>query len=371
MKKKFIIPIIIALFVVMSAGTYALAENNGNGRGNGNSGNSGNSGKSKSELFSKNNKKDDDNDSMSKRNYSTYNKFEKSTNKSENSKKEEVKKDKDSENKNSQDQDDDSQNEDSKNEDRKPKTSSPIFCPPGHYHAKGWIKNILRRGLDNPCIPDVVDTLKISNISVSNITTNSVVIKWDTNISASSSVAYGTTNSYGSTATNSSNSWWNKFWKKEDIRHSVKITGLSNDTLYHFKITSVDNSNNSASSADMTFKTLLNNDTTAPVISNISVSAISSNSATVTWNTDESSTSRVKYGTTNSYGASVYNAGLVTSHSVVIPSLTASTTYHFQVVSVDSYDNSSSSLDATFTTLVTPDITAPVISAISTRPIFL
>jgi hypothetical protein len=91
-------------------------------------------------------------------------------------------------------------------------------------------------------------------------------------------------------------------------------------------------------------------DTNPPVISNVQV-APGVTTATVTWTTDENSTSQVAYGPTAAYeNGSVGDAALVTEHSVTLTGLNASTTYHCQVTSVDGSGNMSSTSDTTFTT---------------------
>ncbi len=84
----------------------------------------------------------------------------------------------------------------------------------------------------------------ISNITVTPATT-SATVGWTTNVAASSRVDYGLTTSYGTTNNNPT----------LVTTHSVSLTGLSCGTQYHYKITSVDGSSNSASTADSTFLT--------------------------------------------------------------------------------------------------------------------
>ncbi|MBI2151009.1 MAG: hypothetical protein HYU27_10470, partial [Acidobacteria bacterium] len=63
-------------------------------------------------------------------------------------------------------------------------------------------------------------------------------------------------------------------------------------------------------------------DTTAPVISNVASSSVSSNGATITWTTDEPSDSQVEYGTTTAYGNSTpLDPSLVTSHTQTLSAL--------------------------------------------------
>ena len=109
-------------------------------------------------------------------------------------------------------------------------------------------------------------------------------------------------------------------------------------------------------------------DTTAPVISSVAASDITGNSATITWTTDESADSRVDYGLDTSYGSSVTDATLVTSHSITLTGLDPETIYHYQVTSADGSGNTAFSADFTFTT-GTADTTAPVISDVAASEI--
>jgi len=90
-------------------------------------------------------------------------------------------------------------------------------------------------------------------------------------------------------------------------------------------------------------------------ISSVSSSGVSSNGAAVTWTTNVAASSQVDYGTTSSYGQSTpLDAAMVTSHSVALSGLTASTTYHFRVRSADAVNNQAASGDFTFTTATPP-----------------
>ncbi len=92
-------------------------------------------------------------------------------------------------------------------------------------------------------------------------------------------------------------------------------------------------------------------DTAPPVISAVTTSSVGDISATVTWTTDEPSTSQIKYGTTTGFGSSTaLDPALVTSHSAVLINLAPNTTYYFQVVSGDADGFQSFSGTSTFTT---------------------
>jgi serine protease len=85
----------------------------------------------------------------------------------------------------------------------------------------------------------------ISNIQMVDITHNSARVTWTTDEPADSTVYYGTTTSYGSSESNSA----------YVTSHSVTLSNLIPDTLYHFKVSSTDPSSNNAESGDNTFTT--------------------------------------------------------------------------------------------------------------------
>ncbi|NOY78663.1 MAG: hypothetical protein GXO76_12430 [Calditrichaeota bacterium] len=93
-------------------------------------------------------------------------------------------------------------------------------------------------------------------------------------------------------------------------------------------------------------------DTRPPeIVSGPQVESITAKSAVVTWQTNEKSTSIVRYGRDTSYGWQKKNQTRTLQHSVLLSNLSPSTTYHFQVGSVDSSGNGPTfSQDATFST---------------------
>ena len=71
-----------------------------------------------------------------------------------------------------------------------------------------------------------------------------------------------------------------------------------------------------------------------PVISSVNATAHNDGTATVTWQTDKSSDSKVEYGTSpSSLGSSESSATQVTSHSVQLSGLNPDATYYFRVTS--------------------------------------
>lgn len=74
------------------------------------------------------------------------------------------------------------------------------------------------------------------------------------------------------------------------------------------------------------------------------------NSATVSWTTDESSTSRVDYGFTENYVSMTEDTSRVTQHNVGLTDLMPCHQYHYRVYSKDEAGNERFSTDNTFTT---------------------
>lgn len=182
----------------------------------------------------------------------------------------------------------------------------------------------------------------ISGVAATAITDTAATIDWTTNESSDSKVVYGLTTAYGLTANNAALT----------TSHSLTLRNLAPAKLYHYKVSSKDVSGNTGSGVDSTFATnaAAPPDTTPPVISGVSATAITDTSATIDWATDEPAESLVNYGATTAYGQNSSSTLLRTIHSRVLSSLTPNTTYHYRVTSVDNARNASTSPDFSFTT---------------------
>ena len=116
--------------------------------------------------------------------------------------------------------------------------------------------------------------------------------------------------------------------------------------------------NTAASSVSIT----VNNAPVPPVISGITAGSVTQSGATITWTTDQASSSQVAYGTTSSYGSlSTLNSALTTSHSVTLTGLTASTAYHYQAQSQSPQGGLTTSSDMMFTTAAAPSGPTPLL----------
>ena len=92
-------------------------------------------------------------------------------------------------------------------------------------------------------------------------------------------------------------------------------------------------------------------DITKPVLLDKPATQPGDTTITITWKTDEKTTSQVNYGTDTSYQfPSIDDIRSSTSHSVYIKGLTPETKYHFQIISSDASGNILDSGDYTFKT---------------------
>ena len=182
----------------------------------------------------------------------------------------------------------------------------------------------------------------LSSIGTSGLSNNSVTITWTTVEVSTSQVEYGTTTTYGSSS---------PLYNNSVTSHSVTLNNLSATTTYHFRVKSTDAAGNLATSGDYTFTTAAPPDTTAPVISGVGTGNITTTGVTITWTTNEASTSKVEYGTSQTYGSqSNVDNTLVTAHTVVLSGLTPNTIYYFRVISSDQAGNQGISAGSNFTT---------------------
>ena len=224
------------------------------------------------------------------------------------------------------------------------------LTPGTTYHFRALSVNgvgLVTRSLDMtfttvpvPVISDVASSLQPDG---------SAVITWTTQVPANSVVEYGLTTSYGSTSTDPA----------LVTSHSRTLTGLTPGTTYHFRAMST-NAAATASSADFTFTT-----SSAPLLSNITVSGNIGTQATITWTTSQPATSVVDYGLTSAYGTTSSSGTLVTSHSRTLTTLTPGTTYHFRVTSVNGGGEPGVSGNLTFTAAPPPVISGVTVSGLT------
>lgn len=127
------------------------------------------------------------------------------------------------------------------------------------------------------------------------------------------------------------------------VKHSTTVTGLTASTKYFYRVQSTDPAGNSTAlvpSEPRDFTTDAAPDTRAPVISAVSVSSVTSTEATISFRTNELSSTSVIYDTTSgdlSLLAEIPD--LVTDHLVTLTNLIPGKRYRFRVLATDQSDN--------------------------------
>lgn len=171
----------------------------------------------------------------------------------------------------------------------------------------------------------------IQNVKTPSITETSATITWKTDEPATSQVIVS--DSSGATITKT------ELQETLVTSHSVAISGLKPNTTYNYTLKSTDATGTEITKeGDLT--TLATADKTAPTISGVNVSNITESSAMVTWTTNESATSQVKYEKTENISATTpLDTNLTKTHNVTLTKLDSGTTYNFTVISKDASGN--------------------------------
>lgn len=181
----------------------------------------------------------------------------------------------------------------------------------------------------------------ISNTTATPTTTTANVV-WDTNESASYKFWYGTTSPLTLGTPDKTGG--------ANTHQSAALSGLSADTTYYYVIAVTDALGNTSTSSQQSFKTAVIPDMTAPTLSALSATGVSAGAATISWNTNEASTGKIRYATTSPLSNVLESTALTLSHSFNLTGLTASSTYHYIVSSTDGAGNTANSAELTFVT---------------------
>lgn len=113
---------------------------------------------------------------------------------------------------------------------------------PNEVAAAGLPRTI---ALDDVAAPPDTTPPVISNVQATGITASGATITWTTDEASDSVVEYGPTTGYGSSVSNATNV----------TSHSIPLSGLSGNTLYHYRVKSTDAAGNAATSVDHSFQT--------------------------------------------------------------------------------------------------------------------
>jgi len=190
--------------------------------------------------------------------------------------------------------------------------------------------------------PPTVTTSAATSLATTSATLNGNLGLLGTATNVAVTFEWGTTTSYGSETAAQSMTAMGAF--------TANLNGLTANTTYHFRAKAVGDGS-AVYGDDMIFTTASLADTTAPVISVVNSSNLTVSGATITWTTNEASTSQVDYGLTEEYGSTTTpDTNLVNTHSVDLTGLKAGKTYHYRVISKDAAGNQAVSADSTLTT---------------------
>ncbi|MGQ9697038.1 MAG: fibronectin type III domain-containing protein [Armatimonadota bacterium] len=151
------------------------------------------------------------------------------------------------------------------------------------------------------------------------LTSSSVVITWTTDAASDSRVEYGLDETYGSESGSVT----------LVTQHSVKLSGLTPGTTYHYRVSSGALNRTRVYSPDRTFSTPL----AMSITSGPSAISVTGTTAVIVWSTDQPSDSKVEYGPTRAYGQQVSSDEAVTDHRITLENLEPDTTYNYRVIS--------------------------------------
>jgi chitodextrinase len=208
----------------------------------------------------------------------------------------------------------------------------------------------------------------ISGVSAS-VSGQSATVTWTTDVTADGFVVYDTDPAFSAPKEQGSS-------EKNGTSLSVNVTGLAANTTYYYRVRS--ERINGGITTDMTPRNFTSGsdavpappapepaggggvliidktDKAAPEITNVQISEITIESVTVSWETNEPSTSFVEYGIDANYGSTYGEWASTTAHRVTVPGLTSNREYRFRTLSSDGWGNVGYSDDSTFITAPAP-----------------
>lgn len=213
--------------------------------------------------------------------------------------------------------------------------------PVGSYHwrarsrnsSTGATSNWVSFGNNEESKADfVVDNLRISNVAISALGSSSATISWTTNFSADSRVYYKRQNK---------NELFLVFRQGDRKNHSVILSNLRPKTTYEYNVYSWAGSEYPSPDAISDLSTFITPAAPSPItleILQLSVTSISANSATITWQTNLDSYPSLFYRKQNTPTFYLIMTGSLSdptsfkkSHRVLLSDLTENTTYEYFV----------------------------------------
>lgn len=210
----------------------------------------------------------------------------------------------------------------------------------------------------NTSAPGAIRNVDIADVSVKSTSNWRLAVSWDEPISSGSGVAnykvYRSTVAGSSCAVN----FGNFTYVASTIQESYVDTGLTQQK-YYYCAKACDSTNNCSAVSDTVSFYPDGKWTVAPAMSASPSATIKTKSAVISWSTDRTANSFVKYGTkSGDYGDEVGSSEQVAYHEITLDNLTPGTKYYYKVLWTDEDGNTGTSDELTLETNPAPFISA-------------
>jgi hypothetical protein len=223
--------------------------------------------------------------------------------------------------------------------------------------ALGWIGcgiGGVSTGSDDD--PKREGVLQVLGLKATSITDTSAVMEWTTTMPTVSVLRIGESSDLTSSASHTTG--FNTY-------HQLALSDLDPDTQYHYRVQAITTRGDTTSARGKAFRTDPQHgvfDATAPVISEIEVTSVTSSSALLHWRTDDQCRGLVAYGPSAALGLERFEYPgdpdkHTRGHALTLTGLEPSTTYHVVIRATNLAGLTTNSSAFTLATLQAPTLT--------------
>lgn len=192
----------------------------------------------------------------------------------------------------------------------------------------------------------------VSDVVISDITLDSAVISWKTNLPSTSVIEYGPSVEYGSSAVGNGNDLVTS--------HQVKLQNLKSGIVYDFRVKGSDANKNPITSDNYSFQTYA-----LPIIKDFNVESVKDTSAVVKWSSNIDIDSLVIFDNLKTNESRTQgDTKLVKDHNIKIENLDSGTDYVFKIEGRDIFGNVARGPEIKIKTL--QDVISPAIANVRT-----